>query len=119
MMPANFLAFTAAALLIVSPAFAATSRTSAHHSATTKHASITMTKMTTASSRTDHSRMAKKVSMRGDSQVRALNALKSHGYRQFTDLHAKGGDFVATARKNGKLYDVTVLPSGQIRATSA
>lgn len=118
-MSANFLACTAAALLIVSPALAATSQITAHHSATVKHASTTTTKKAVISSRMNHNRMAKKVSMRGNEEIRALNALESHGYRQFNDLHAKGADFVATARKNGRLYDVTVMPSGHIRAASA
>ena len=52
--------------------------------------------------------------MRGDSEVQALNKLEASGYRQFKNLHAQGADFVATATKSGKTYDVTVRPSGTI-----
>lgn len=118
-MSAKSIALTVAALVIMSPSLAATSQTIAHHSAKEKRTSTAITKAAAMSSHSNIGRMAKKVSMRGISEVRALNALESHGYRQFTDLHAKGVDFVATARRNGKLYVVTVMPSGQIRAASA
>ena len=55
----------------------------------------------------------------GHNEVHALNALEASGYRQFTNLHAKGADFIGTAQKAGKSYDVTVTPSGSIKATLA
>ena len=55
----------------------------------------------------------------GHSEVHALNALEAAGYRHFTNLHAKGAEFVGTAQKAGKTYDVTIGPSGSIKATIA
>lgn len=52
-------------------------------------------------------------------EVRALNTPGSTGYRQFSNLHADGSDFVATATKAGKSFDVTVSPAGQIEARKA
>lgn len=58
-------------------------------------------------------------STRGNREVNALNALEAAGYRQFDNLHADGRDFVATAHKAGKSYDVTITPSGAIQASNA
>jgi hypothetical protein len=55
----------------------------------------------------------------GHSEVNALNALEAAGYRQFTNLHENGANFVGTAQKAGKNYEVTVMPSGTIKATIA
>jgi hypothetical protein len=54
----------------------------------------------------------------GDREVSALNSLEAAGYRNFDNLRASGHDFVATATKAGKTFDVTVLPSGKIQGKS-
>ena len=106
------------ALLLASPAMAATpASTASSHTKAASHASSTMNKKTV------HHVRDKKISMisskSGHSEVHALNALQATGYRQLKDLHAKGADFVGTAQKAGKSYDVTVMPSGSIKATIA
>lgn len=106
------------ALLLVSPGMAATSSPSiAGHVEATPHASSSMKK------KAMHHARGKKVAMinskSGRSEVHALNALEAAGYRQLKDLHAKGADFAGTAQKAGKSYDVTVMPSGSIKATLA
>jgi hypothetical protein len=67
---------------------------------------------------TEHrKKTAENVSIQGHREVQALNTLESAGYRQFNNLHASGTNFVATAMKAGKSYDVTVTPAGRIEAT--
>jgi hypothetical protein len=117
-------------LLLASPAVAMTPKAGMIH-AKTPAATQTAAKKPAARPKTTtasatavkkpmrHHRVAKKVAMRGHREVAALNALESNGYRQFANLHAQGSDFVATANKNGKSYDVTVAPSGAIQAASA
>jgi hypothetical protein len=106
------------ALLLASPTMAATPvPVASSHTKAISHVSSHMNK------KTMHHVRRKKVSMvsskSGHSEVHALNALQAAGYRQLNDLHAKGADFVGTARKAGKSYDVTVMPSGAIKATLA
>lgn len=106
------------ALLLASPTMAATHSPSA--STQVKGTSAVSSSM---KKETKHHVRAKKVAMispkSGRSEIHALNALESAGYRQFTNLHANGADFVGTAQKAGKTYDVTVMPSGSIKAASA
>lgn len=109
-MSTKLLIAATAAILAASPALAATQAASKSHAA-----AITSEK----TKMHHHHRMARKVSMRGDAEVRALNVLEAAGYRQFNDLHARGRDFLATASKAGKFYDVTVMPSGSINANIA
>ena len=102
----RFLIATAATFLTASLAQGATH--------TTTKMVATHTSVTTKAHHHHHHRQMKKISMRGDSEVQALNELEASGYRQFKNLHAQGTDFVATATKSGKTYDVTVRPSGTI-----
>lgn len=106
------------ALLLTSPAMAATPAPAASsHTKAASHANLSTNKEAA------HHVHGKKVSMfslkSGHSEVHALNALQAAGYRQLKDLHAKGAEFVGTAQKAGKSYDVTVMPSGSIKATIA
>lgn len=111
-------AAAAGAMLLTAPALAANAAKPPAHA----HAQP-MKSTKTTSAKPMHHRHAKKVSMnmstRGDREVRALNALESAGYRQFDNLHRKGGEFVATAMKSGRSYDVTITPAGQIQAARA
>ncbi|HWF67944.1 MAG TPA: hypothetical protein VN670_11595 [Acidobacteriaceae bacterium] len=103
-------------LLLASPAMAATPALAASsHTQAASHTSSSMNKETV------HHVRGKKVSMisSGHSEVHALNALQAAGYRRLKNLHAKGANFVGTAQKAGKSYDVTVTPSGSIKATIA
>ena len=143
----NFLlAAAASAMLLTAPALAAAATTHAVQSdsmAKTKAASTETALTKTASTKTAPSKtasaktmahkiattkanhhhhpakMAKNVSVQGDREVRALNALESAGFRQFNNLRANGTDFVATAMKAGQSYDVTVTPQGRIEARKA
>ena len=142
----NFLlAAAASAMLLTAPVLVEASTTHAIQSATTaktktgstkaaptKTASTKATPSKIASAKTmsheiaitkathhHHAKMAKNVSVQGDREVRALNALESAGYRQFNNLRANGTDFVATAMKAGRSYDVTVTPQGRIEAKKA
>lgn len=112
----------------------ASSKVVPSNSASNKTASAKTTPANTASIKTSakdmhhHHNMAKKgsprktaknMSIQGNREVRALNALEAAGYRQFNNLHAKGADFVTTAMKAGKSYSVTVTSAGRIEATRA
>ena len=70
--------------------------------------------------RTEHrKKTAENVSIQGHREVQALNALEAAGYRRFNNLHTSGTNFVGTAMKSGKSYDVTVTQTGRIEATKA
>lgn len=98
----------ASAMLLAAPALAEAATTNAVQSATTGKTKTASTEAT------------KNVSVKGDREMRALNALESAGYRQFNTLHANGTDFfVATAMKAGQSCDVTVTPQGRIEARKA
>ncbi len=108
----------ACAILLAAPAAAMTPNT-----ANVSHTNVATSPSTSGNKTATHyghrNRLARNSSTRGDREVHALNALEAAGYRQFTDVHARGANFVATAQKAGKSYDVTVMPSGNIRATNA
>ena len=109
-----FLTGTAAALLLTSAAVGAPAATTG-----SGHAAITQTDHNTKSKthHRHHNHLAKKASIRGDNEVHALNVLEAAGYRQLNNLHAQGLDFVAKAEKAGKSYNVSVTPTGSIKAT--
>lgn len=116
------LAAAASTMFLAAPALAAThpARAQSQTAAKTTPAKAAPAKSASAKiTHRHHSRMARNVSTRGDREVRALNALESAGYRQFANLHAKGHEFVATAMKGGKSYDVTVTGADRIEATRA
>lgn len=94
----------------------ASAKTASNESAKTSAKAVHHHKM----ARTEHrKKTAENVSVQGNREVDALNTLESAGYRQFDNLHANGANFVATAMKSGKSFDVTVTPAGQIEATKA
>jgi hypothetical protein len=64
-------------------------------------------------------RLSMMKSSRGDGEVNALNSLEAAGYRKFTGMRSQGDNFAATAWKAGKRYEVTVTPSGVIRASNS
>jgi hypothetical protein len=105
-MPTKFLIATMAVFLAASPALAGT------QAATKGHATANSIRM--KAKMHHHHRMARKVSMRGDAEVRALNALEAAGYREFDDFHAQGKHFVATATKAGKFYGSSAILVGRI-----
>jgi hypothetical protein len=106
----NIIIAASCAALLTVPAIAMTTQTAP--------------KSSMATSQTDNStvhhrhHIAMKSANRGDREVNALNALEAAGYRQFNNLHASGRNFVATAQKAGKSYDVTVNPSGGIQTSN-
>ncbi len=121
-------AAAASAMLLTAPALAAATTQHAVHAQAKTAAKTQAASTKTASSKavpaktTRHhhrSKIARNMSVRGDREVRALNALESAGYRKFNNLHASGTNFVATAMKAGKSYDVTVTPAGSIEANKA
>lgn len=123
------LAAAASTIFLAAPALAvaathpmhAQSATAAKTTPAKTASAKTMATKTTAKKVTHrhHSKTARNISTRGDREVSALNALESAGYRQFANLHAKGHEFVATAMKNGKSYDVTVTGADRIEAIRA
>lgn len=106
------------ALMLASPATAAVPS-----SVTLSHTKATAVARSNMEKETMHHVRGRKIAMispaSGHSEVHALNALEAAGYRHLTNLHAKGANFVGTAQKAGKSYDVTVGPSGSIKATIA
>lgn len=117
-MHSKLLAGAACALLLTSPALAI-----APNSASASHAHVApptaSVKHKTALHHSARRMAIVMQSAHGDREVNALNALEAAGYRGFADLHSKGSDFIATAHKNGKMFDVTVRPGGKIAATNA
>ncbi|HEX4105500.1 MAG TPA: hypothetical protein VHX92_04650 [Rhizomicrobium sp.] len=111
-----FLAAAAGAMLLATPAMAATTITHTTHA---QSATATNVKSAKATHHRHHQKMTMNMSARGDREVEALNRLESAGYRQFDNLRHKGAGFVATAMKSGKSYDVTITPAGRIDATRA
>jgi hypothetical protein len=114
----KLIAGTACLILLASPVAAATNATAtASQSKVAGHSSTSMQKKTVR--HTHRKKIAMNTSTRGDKEVNALNSLEAAGYRQFANLHAMGAGFVGTAQKAGKIYDVTVMPSGSIKAARA
>jgi hypothetical protein len=51
----------------------------------------------------------------GRQMTKALNELGAAGYFQVKDMHARNGNIIVKAEKNGKSEELRVTPMGQIQ----
>jgi hypothetical protein len=110
----TLVAAVACVALLGVPALAAQTKSSSHTAI--KVAQQRTTNHPKNSKHAHHHKLAMNASLRGDREVRALNALEAAGYRRFANLHPKGNTFIATASKSGRSYNVTVSSAGNIQA---